>query len=214
MFKEELIIIRHGRSTHNIQESERLDAELTPFGVQQAVNVGGFFRDQMKTGDHQIFTSPFLRCIQTASFLDGVSGFRIKVCSDLREYINHSGREVFIPNRHLDYPLFDWSQYAESGERFHDEFNESFLHRMHSAYDQLADKSIVVTHGLPGFLLLHIATQPVVRYVPVWDYSLDNCSITVVRKGRIIWFGRNLYHEFKYNPMHYRHDWDGVTMGV
>lgn len=68
--KEELIIIRHGRSQHNMGESDDLDCGLTDFGLHQARNVGKFLQHEFFSGKFQIahwsiVTSPFLRCLQT-----------------------------------------------------------------------------------------------------------------------------------------------------
>ena len=209
MFKDELIIIRHARSKHNIRESECMDDGISDFGIRQAKNLGIFLESDFDLSRHAFYTSPFLRCLQTVSEIVKVSSSLIvpKVFPFIREYINHSGREVWVPNRKDLYPDMNWSYYPDDGETYDEEFNEVFLHRIHDAYHRLEDKSVVITHGLPALLLLHMASEPSVSHVPIWDYSLDNASISVIKKGRVVWHGRNLYHEYDFNPENYRKDW-------
>lgn len=210
MFKEELIIIRHARSKHNVRKSENLDDFLSEFGEKQAKNVGTYFQHEVDLSGYNFYTSPFLRCLQTAREISSRTGHAPIVEPGLREYLNHTGREAWVPNRQSLFPEMDWRLYPADGETYDQEFNETFLIRMHDIYNRLGNKSIVVTHGLPALTLLHIASDPGIHSVPVWDHSIDNCSISIIRRGRVIWHGRNLYHEFDYDAKFYYADLHGV----
>jgi len=206
--KEELIIIRHARSQHNMGETDDLDCGITEFGIRQANNVGKFLQHQFFSGkfdikDWNIYTSPFLRCLQTTDHIfSQLSSIKKPiVCPSLREYLNHSGNFVDIPIRHT-YD-FDWSSFPNDRMEFVSEQNETFLERIHNAHDVIGNRSIVVTHGLPACALKHVAAYNA-NYVPVWDNSIDNCSITWLRNGRVVWHGRNLYNEVEYDPENYR----------
>lgn len=209
MFKEELIIIRHARSKHNVRESDNLDDAITEFGQKQAANVAAYFKESLDLSGHTFYTSPFLRCLQTMKYIADKLGKTPIVESGLREYLNHYKRDVWVQNRSKEY-LMDWNSYPDDGIDYDQEFNESFLIRMNDVYHRLSEKSLVVTHGLPAMVLLNIAIDPSISQVPVWDYSLDNCSITIIRKGRIVWRGRNLCHEIDYDSKHYHSDLHGV----
>lgn len=191
MFKEELIIVRHGRSLHNVKESEDLDSGLCPWGERQARNVGKFLRQQGLRELGPWYTSPMLRCLQTTRLMDPWG--RPEVMSNLREYINHCGDDVYVDRRADLFAEMNWHQFPH-GATYYKEHNEVFLERMYDAYEQLPSRAIVVTHGLPAITLLKIASENT-RHVPMWDHSLDNCSITWIRRGRVLWHGRNLYHE-------------------
>lgn len=208
--KEELIIVRHGRSQHNMGESDDLDCGLTEFGAHQARNVGKFLQHQFFDGKFDItqwtiLTSPFLRCLQTTRHMvDQMNSPKVIVCKCFREYLNHTGDLVHIPKRSLgDFDKFDWQYYPDEGVDFGKEQNETFLERMHEAHKILTRRTIVVTHGLPAMCLTHVAAHNA-NYVPVWDNSCDNCSITWIRSGRVVWCGRNLFHEVEYKPENYR----------
>lgn len=205
-FKEDLIIIRHARSLANIGASTELDSKLSDYGHKQAQTVGNFLATELDLSGHSWYTSPFMRCLQTSHAIwqqhkqvcETFITFR--VMPQLREYLNHSGAVgVHIPRAKDPQGMLDWSYFPEKGEEYHSEFNEHFLHRMHEAYELLAGKSVVVTHGLPALLLARIATENT-RDVPMWDYSLDNASVTWIKKGRTIWHGKNMYHEIESWP--------------
>lgn len=213
MIKNELIIIRHARSKYNLRDSDDLDDGISEFGEKQAKNVGDFVHSSLDLTEHKFYTSPFLRCLQTADFIASPSEISPIVMPQLREYLNHSGRGVHVPNRKEIFSKMNWNVYPDIGETYAEEFNETFLHRMHEAYMLLPEKSVVVTHGLPALALLHVATETRTNSVPVWDHSIDNCSITIIRRGRVIWRGRNLYHEHDFNQKNYHRDWDGVVKG-
>ena len=197
MFKEELILIRHARSKYNVGESQEVDDGITDWGKKQAFNVGRFLATEMNLQGFEFYISPFLRCLETSSFIPNREPWRVH--QGLREYLNHGGRSAQVPNRSDMFKQgegrYDWGDYPAGGVTYDVEFNETFLHRMVETYHSLAHKSVVVTHGLPAFLLLYIGTTPNPRHVPVWDCSMDNCSITWIRKGQVIWHGKNLHHE-------------------
>lgn len=202
----ELLIIRHSRSEHNLKLTTDLDSRITTFGEHQAVNVGKFLQDKFFSEKYNIeewgvFTSPFLRCLQTTKLIAD----QIKDCPKpcvrrtLREYLNHSNQSCEIKKRsEFD---FDWDFESAS---FDIEQNETFLDRMHKALIALPKCAIVVTHGLPAHVLKNLAVDPSGNHVPLWDNSIDNASITWIKNGRLIWNGRNLYHELEYDPQYYQ----------
>jgi len=198
-----LIIVRHARTLTNIRVSEDMDPEITDYGHKQSRNVAKFFKKHMDLSGVSYFTSPFLRCLQTADPIQNLLGVVFTVRPELREYVNHARRDAVVPVRKLDYPDMNWSYFDqyEDGEEitYKDEFNEELLNRIHDLHHSLPEKSLCLTHGLPALTLLHVATKNV-NAVPIWDHSLDNASITVIVKGRVVWHGRNLYHELEQDP--------------
>lgn len=210
MFKDELIIIRHARSKYNVREDDDLDSGLTDFGLKQAANMGRFLATLNLAG-YAFRVSPFLRCLETAHQIwlsNPWVGFSVE--DRLGEYLNHSGEFVDVPSRKCQFTNMNWAGYPIGGMRYETEFNEVFLNRMHAVYTLLPHRCVVVTHGLPAITLARVATELNTSSAPVWDYSLDNASITVIRRGRMIWWGRNLYHEKTFNPKDYRREWDQV----
>jgi len=201
MFKQQLIIIRHARSVYNIRQTNELDSPLTEHGEKQAQTVAKFVAKHMKLGWFTAYTSPFLRCIQTAKQIAEETKLKFVVMEELREYINHSGRMVDVKCHLTDKNRqhFAWP-YPGDQFFFKDEFNEDFLNRMVKAYHKLDTRSIVVTHGLPAMLLAKIAMNPATHEVPIWDHSINNASITYIINGRPVWYGRALYDELDFDP--------------
>lgn len=206
MISKEIIVIRHARSNHNIRKTDDLDGEISDFGVRQAINVGDYLSSEFDLKDYSFFTSPFLRCVQTADIISKKTNHTPIVDEKIKESLNHYNAKVLIKNHKEKFPNFVWDSINEKGIECGPEFNEHFLNRMFNFYHDLPQKSIVVTHGLPAILLINIASNPMIKNIPVWDYSIDNCSISVVKKGRIVWHGRNLYNEFDYNKELYYSD--------
>jgi broad specificity phosphatase PhoE len=245
MFKEELIIIRHARSAHNVGGDESLNAGITEWGEQQARNVALFLNEQFELSEFKLVTSPFLRCLLTsapilervktsaehkchgkwrpypavacsihreASEVEGTLARnpQFEVWPEFTEYLNHAGDNCFVEERGGQFPQFNWSRWPES-KQHHKEHNEPFLNRIHEGFALLPQKSLVVTHGLPAQVLLEVATGN--YHMPIWNFSIDNCSITYIKRGRIIWHGRNLFHEEEYDAKMYAGDCTVETTG-
>ena len=237
---KELFIIRHARTVHNLGDSPSLDSPITDFGEKQSKLLGRFFKEQkLLTEGFRFITSPFLRCLQTASFmLEGAgeekqefvrhcdmselsppSRVRFHVQSLAHEYLGHyhfkDKRSLHIQNRKDLFSDMEWMSYPTLGMDFIHETNEEFMHRIRSLYYRLPDKAVVITHGLPAMALMHVASDPTFRYMPVWDWCLDNASITWVKNGRIIWRGLNLFWEdegWAYGLTRERYDEDVIPV--
>jgi broad specificity phosphatase PhoE len=220
---KECIIIRHARTTTNIRQTDSMDPELTEFGIGQAKRVGKFLAKHVNLDGFQFYTSPFLRCLATSDLMlreiNGALGRsygtrQFVVDSLLREYINHCGRETTIPVYSERFSNMIWGELADQKEIFYkDEYNEEFLNRLHQFKWKMNDKSLIVTHGLTAFTLMHVLVHNA-NHVPVWDHSMDNCSITYIVNGRIVWQGRNLYHEVDYDPFDKKRAFDAADLLV
>lgn len=197
MFKEKLIIVRHGRSLYNVRQTKDLDSALTDHGKRQAAAAGRLVAKHIGFHFGMCFTSPFLRCLQTSEIIDKhlpshalVRRSRFHVMPGLREYVNHSGTHALVPSRATEFKDFSWPTDIEEWN-FEREHNEEFMNRMTKVYMDLPSVSLVVTHGLPAMLLARIATNPAGNEIPIWDNSLDNGSVTLIVNGRPVWYGRN-----------------------
>jgi len=212
MFKEELLIIRHGRTTTNIRKTEDLDAPLTDFGIHQAKTVGKFLAKHMDLTGFRFYSSPFLRCVHTAvNIVSFVGAGPIQIDDRFREYLNHSGKSVHVPSREKHFPKMMWGSFPLEGQTYTEEQNEQLINRVEDGFWNLAPKSVVITHGLPGLLLAHLATSRQ-RVVPIWDHSIDNCSMTYIVRGSVMWWGRNLYYECDHDPFDTPRSYDAADL--
>jgi broad specificity phosphatase PhoE len=220
---KETLIIRHARSLSNIRKVQSLDPALSDFGEQQATRVGKFLAKHLDMTGWSYVTSPFLRCLQTSDRIikeiNKVHGKSYGTCNfqvtdAVREYINHCGREVTIPVRRDEFPDMKWDGYeGHSHVYYKDEFNEEFLNRLHGFKSQMWGKTLIVTHGLPAFGLLHVIAHHT-NMAPIWDHSLDNASITYIVNNRVVWHGRSLYHELDYDPFDISRPFDAADLLV
>jgi len=233
--KESLICIRHGRSEHNVGVTKDLDSPLTKFGIEQAKVVGRFWATQYRKAvepfcwiqDYGLFTSPFLRCLQTSKHIieafyeETDIALEVRVEPRLSESLYPSNPRVVVPFREAEFPRgkfhavnkdlpgFDWfgvgfrNQHILKVARDHElyfdpETNEQYLARLHEIYDDLPQKSVVISHGLPVATLAMEAERRL-NGMPLWDYSINNCSLTWIKNGRRKWWARNLHHEHSYH---------------
>lgn len=204
---KEVIIVRHLRSCHNVEVADGLDtvgadSDITEFGHRCGPLLGRFLVEELGINNGTcICTSPFLRCLRTTEYIreatvNGVGiGARPVVEPLSHEYLGHSFGEATIPNRCEEFPDFEWHEIPPEGLDFRKEQNEWFMLRIRKLYASLPWRSVVVTHGLPAFALMHVAADPGFNHMPLWDWCLDNGSVTWVKDGRIIFRGMNLYWE-------------------
>tara|TARA_Y100000034_G_scaffold136518_1_gene213535 strand:- start:1175 stop:1756 length:582 start_codon:yes stop_codon:yes gene_type:complete len=72
----EFILVRHAQSMHNALKTDDLNSTLTSEGLSQAEAVGRYLRENYNLDNFQKRVSPYLRCIQTASFISP-TGFTV-----------------------------------------------------------------------------------------------------------------------------------------
>lgn len=81
-----IYLIRHGNRTGLNKEShtQNKDYYLTDLGVEQSILIAKHLHNKIE----MIVTSPFTRCMQTASYLNQVTGVGIAIEDYLSEWIN------------------------------------------------------------------------------------------------------------------------------
>lgn len=213
MHKKNVIIIRHGRSKHNLGLTKNLNSEISDYGQTMAMAVGRFLKTQLRTNafgldpfrneSFEIYTSPYLRCLQTTELICANAGIlpqRVNVDPRLREYNGHAmawGDEAQVTSYHgssYGFGQYNW-RLMEQHRSFSHEVNEELHGRLLSFFEESGNNVIVVSHGLPCLTLAHIAKDPTMHYIPLWDNSINNASITWLKNGRGVWWGRTLQHE-------------------
>jgi 2,3-bisphosphoglycerate-dependent phosphoglycerate mutase len=116
-----LVIVRHGQSERNVAKEHAkaeglveafsnvrdIDTALTPVGIQQAISTGDFLKD--KINFDVIFSSPYLRAIQTAEHI--TSRFDTKPPVLLEERI-----------REIEFGMLDGFTWQGVRERFPEEW--------------------------------------------------------------------------------------------
>jgi broad specificity phosphatase PhoE len=145
--EKEMYMIRHGQSTC----PDEPDPDITPDGicqVQQAV-------DCLATQDLREFigfTSPLLRCLQTANILHNSLGIKFHIVPEIMETPHFlEPEEIFkVKNRSHMFPQFDWPT-SQEWHVLH-ETPLDFFKRVKETLQQFPCHSILVTHY--GFICL------------------------------------------------------------
>jgi len=189
---KELILIRHGESQYNAYLTDHLDSELTPKGIEQARITGKFLKEQF--GDIHNFvgiTSPYLRCLQTSRIIREETGLEFTVNPGPRE-IMMKYQAAEVKNQQEKFPEFIWNH--NNDLFFSQESDTQFIARIKAFHDSLNhEKLVVISHGTPvntiyEFALGLKANADTVNFV-------KNCSVSYVRNGEGIWFGKVVYDE-------------------
>lgn len=184
-YKMNLILIRHGESQQNALLTSQLDSELTPTGILQAHRTGRFLKDKFKDiSEYTAITSPYLRCLQTASIIKEETGLNFIVDESPREVmVNYEICEVL--NHSDKFPDFLWSHTGDL--TFKKEAPDEFIARMENFYNKIKqyDKLLVVSHGTPVTTLYHLSIGFPGK---IYFGYVRNCSISYSWEGEGVYF--------------------------
>lgn len=176
-FNKEVVLIRH--ATPAI--SDTADPELSEVGVQQAQKIAQSLQD-LALHEFQCFTSPMLRCLQTATILSKTLKKKFCVNHRLAESLEFLAEDekICIPNRENTFPNFDWPQ----GDFFlKQETLQEFSARTLDVLHSLPHKTIVITHY--GFICNMMRLTLDDRANKLVDQEIPPASVTYINKDEL-----------------------------
>lgn len=149
-----VLLVRHGETEHNLLGMKGIvgnDAPLNVTGQNQA-GVAATICGPYQTG--KIYSSPFIRCIQTANVIAAQIGTQPSVDERLKEFDmgdwaqlpSEQTKQLLIENDAWEYSPAKFDFRVPGGESWHDvvdrcrEFLEEVKHSSHEA-------SVVVSHN-------------------------------------------------------------------
>lgn len=189
---KELILVRHGESQYNAYLTDHLDSELTPKGIEQARTTGKFLKEQFGHINNFVgITSPYMRCLQTSRIIREETGLEFTVNPGPRE-IMMKYQAAEVKNHQEKFPEFIWNHSDDLF--FTQESDKQFVARMKAFHDSLKhEKLVVISHGTPVNTMYEFAVglnggADTINFV-------KNCSLSYVRNGEGIWFGKVVYEE-------------------
>lgn len=189
---KELILLRHGESQYNAYLTDNLDSELTPKGIEQARATGKFLKEQFGNINNFVgITSPYLRCLQTSQIIREETGLEFTVNPGPRE-IMMKYQSAEVKNQQDKFPEFTWEH--DDDLLFNQESDAQFIARMKVFHESLShEKLVIVSHGTPVNTMYEFAIglqggADTVNFV-------KNCSVSYVRNGEGVWFGKVTYDE-------------------
>lgn len=137
-YNKKILMIRHGKANNN----DWIDPELCSEGYTEAYNLSKYL-SQFDLSNFRGFTSPLLRCLQTACVVSQITNIKFQINPDIMETLPNVN-DIIVRNHHKDFPDFDWPTYNDFEVKC--ESKKEFLERTGSVLSQLPDKSILITH--------------------------------------------------------------------
>lgn len=183
-----IYLVRHAESvanTRGLYQGQTYNTPLSPLGQLQAKALAQYLANH--TFD-QIFVSPLLRTLQTASLL--ASSKKVQPLIDRRLIeINHGHWEGISkvevarrwPNSYLLWKNFPSQAVFPGGERFTDTYNR--IISWWQDISRLEGNYLAITHdGVIRPLLAHLRQNSLDQ---IWDFDLQPASITVIENQQI-----------------------------
>lgn len=185
MSKTEILLVRHGQTTWNVQGKfqGQSDSPLTEVGLQQAQAIAHRLRHE--TINH-IYSSDLLRAYRTAQFIAAARGQQ-PIITDTRLRERHNGIfqglskaeiEVTYPDFYPDYALDDPDFVVPEGESRTQVSQRGVAVINDLAQRHLGQRILVVTHGgLLGAILRYVLELPLTGKR---RFTLSNVSLNVI----------------------------------
>lgn len=140
-YNKEMYMIRHGETTNPNEH----DPPISQQGQEQAMNMALQLKQEKNLSKFQCFTSPLLRCLQTADIFSKICNLEFIVDPALIEIPSFLAKdELFLLlSRKCDFPNFKWT--FEDNLVAH-ETESAFIDRIKKVLQRLPHKSILVSH--------------------------------------------------------------------
>ena len=191
---KDILIIRHAESLNNIRSTDHLDSDLSNHGEYQAHITSDYIKSFDLSG-YVGLTSPMLRCLKTARYIQRKTGLKFKICTELCE-VSWVFPEDGLSIRVMAdmFSDMDWSGLTQE-ETLHlpKETDASFVQKLSGFLNQLSAKSVIVTHGTCVMTLIELSLGAKVAKVPEWDGSIKNASLSMVTDGTLQYLSKVVY---------------------
>lgn len=179
-----LILVRHGESIHNIQQTDDENPELTPRGHKQSYLTSEFLMQKLvnsRTKHVRVFISPLLRTELTSEpFLNSLNGNRYMFDSI---DAHHSNQVIEYLPTYKSIPLGINVKHDESWSSFIQRVYQFNLSLKEILLSQPGTTIIIFSHRMfiSALLTLQIIQEKLVGSQKLGICSLiDNCSISEV----------------------------------
>lgn len=164
-----IICIRHAESEFNAGETLYLDSDLTNRGKEQAEKLALFLSNNIDLKDFVGFTSPFLRCLNTAVNFN----IPFSVADNIVESpMIFPENGILIKNHFESFPQFQWNDnkdwYLSKKQISNFDLNlNNFIYN-------LPEKVILITHDSTIRSIVKKLTHT------NYEYEIPNASITII----------------------------------
>ena len=184
--------VRHGQSEYNVGLTDKFNSNVTPKGIEQATRAAMTLRDEITDPEtYQGYTSPYVRCLQTARILQQRTGIKFKVVQEIGETPEEVHRNVSALVYRLEdlYPEFDWRHFPKASYDYGNESDQAYLDRLNAFLKTLAGETrntLVCSHMTPTIHMIRAicfnsGDEPL---------TINNCSITLIEDKKPIYIGK------------------------
>lgn len=183
---KEILAVRHAESQYNVHLSGNLDSDLTNYGEFQAHLLSDHFK-QLDLSGFTGYTSPLLRCLRTARYIQRKTGMKFTVLPELCE-VSWGFPETGLDIRVMSGVYWEMNWHDLAGQdtiHLPKETDAVFVEKLSVLLDNLPEKSLIVSHGTCVMTLVELALGAKVEKVPEWDGSIKNASLSRVSHGTL-----------------------------
>lgn len=142
-YNKEMLLVRHAAI---VLSTPNIDPPISTLGEFQALQLAKLIQKQDFQGVKG-YTSPCLRCLQTAQIISDITDLEFEVSPQISErppHLNGGPKTIDLPNRKEEFPQFNWP----TEEEFHipTETEEEFETRVATVLQHLPNRAMLVTH--------------------------------------------------------------------
>lgn len=180
---EELIIIRHGQSSHLIESKTGgwSDTPLTKMGREQAKLTGKKLQAMLKNKEYRLYSSDLSRARQTAEIIGGYINCEPANKFELRELnngiaANKSREEARMLEIPITQPILDWVPYPEA-----ESWNMLYA-RVARCMEEIKEEAhgiaVIVTHSNTANSIIQWWLQFSIEMIEKITFEIEPCSIS------------------------------------
>lgn len=189
-----ILALRHAESHYNVHATKHQNSDLTQYGEYQAHLTSNHMKSLDLRG-YTGYTSPMLRCLRTARYIQRTTGMHFTVLPELCEVsweFPENGLDIRVMSD--VYWEMNWHDLADHETiNLPKETDTAFVEKLSVLFNNLPEKSLVVTHGTGVMTLIELAISAKVDKVPEWDGSIKNASLTSLSGNALQYLSQVVY---------------------
>lgn len=178
-------LVRHGQSGYNAGETIDFDSSLTPKGWEQVRETCQYLKGRLDNS-FMVFTSPYLRCLQTAFEIKNIfKDIKVIVSRHLGECPDELRKNKIVPYRG---GIFEFTWYERNGYDYSKYNTVRYLQDIFVFAKGMPVKSVIVSHLTTLENLINLLTPE----AQVDNYQIPNASISLIENGKPVYLGMDV----------------------
>ena len=183
-FTKKIILVRHSL----VQEHEESDPSLSYEGHNRCCKTARFLVDTEDLTGFVGYTSPMLRCLETAANISRLTGIKFAVDPS---FVEAFPTPIEVPNRRELFPDFRWD--SLDSYCLGEETPIQFARRLEQVIKTMPQKAIIISHCT---FIANMAELISGNYSLQDTYpSIPAASVTLIDNYKIVYVGKQAYYE-------------------